>query len=144
MKMKKIALAALATAALACAPPPAPDVTGLAPFVGGWGSHVGGVTIDANGHGRHDFQDPSHCPTCTARSQFPMSSVDFTLTSVSGSTATGSVTGSSDPAEFSVGEPVDATLKPGLQGKGVVLQLNIGSDVNWTFCNNTSMGQCGA
>jgi hypothetical protein len=142
--MMKIALAGIACAAMAFVPAARADVPEITPFVGQWGSHVGGVTIDANGHGRHDFQDPSHCPSCTARSQFPMSSVDFTLTSVSGDTATGAVAGASDPAEFSVGEPVNATLKPGLQGKGVVLQLNIGSDVNWTFCNNTSMGQCGA
>jgi hypothetical protein len=81
----------------------------------------------------------------SAHADVPHTTANFVLTSVSGSSATGKVTGQSDPEDsiVHVGDPVTATLKPGLQGKGQVLELQMGSS-DWTFCNTTSIGQCGA
>jgi hypothetical protein len=59
MKMKKIALAGLVTAALVFAPPTAADVPGLAPFVGSWHAHEEGLDIQPNGNGRETYADKS-------------------------------------------------------------------------------------
>lgn len=79
-------------------------------------------------------------------SAMPQATFDFDLTSLSGNTATGRVTAQSDPQDSvtTVGDPVTATIKPGLQGKGQVLHLKAGSTMDRMFCNNTSLGQCGA
>jgi hypothetical protein len=88
MKINKIALAGLVTAALVFAPPAAADVPGLAPFVGSWHAHEEGLDIQPNGNGRETYADKSTCPDAPAAG-CGKTATDFTLTSVSGDTVTG-------------------------------------------------------
>lgn len=114
----------------------------LASFADSWGSPTGRVDIDNTGHGHFEYQDPSRCPQCRARVEFPYSTVDFTLTSVSNGVASGSVTETSNPQNYAVGQPVTAklvaakTLMPGRSGE--LLDMSIGG----FFCNSTSIGLC--
>ena len=142
MKMKKIALAGLATAALACAPPPAADVPRLAPFVGSWHAHEEGLDIQPNGNGRETYADKSTCPDAPAAGCGKTGTVDFTLTSVSGDAATGAITAASDP-KHPIGGPVTIKLVGGGQG----LQLWMaGGDQGFPFCNSNAASHyyCGA
>ena len=66
------------------------------------------VVIDATGHGHFHYM--MACASCSM-ADMPYGTLDFTLISVSGGTASGSVTASSDP-QHPVGEPVAATLAP--------------------------------
>jgi hypothetical protein len=132
MKMKKIALAGLATAALACAPPPAADVPELAPLVGSWHAHEEGLDIQPNGQGRETYVDRSTCPDAPMSGCGITGTTDFKLTSVSGDTATGAITAASNPKD-PIGGPVSIKLVGGGQG----LELTIaGGDQGFTFCNN--------
>ena len=142
MKMKKIALAGLVTAALVFAPPTAADVPGLAPFVGSWHAHEEGLDIQPNGNGRETYADKSTCPDAPAAGCGKTGTVDFTLTSVSGDTATGAITGASNPKD-PIGGPV--TIK--LVGGGQKLQLWMaGGDQGFPFCNSNDASHyyCGA
>ena len=67
---------------------------------------------------------------------------DFRLTSVANGTATGSVTGGSNPKNDLVGEPVTIVLGSGLNGKGVVLAVSISKMQGWNFCNYSSPHYC--
>ena len=145
MKMKKIALAGLATAALVFVPPAAADVPGLAPFVGSWQAHEEGLDIQPNGNGRETYADTSTCPDAPAAGCGQTGTVDFTLTSVSGDTATGAISAASNPKD-PIGGPV--TIK--LVGDGQGLQLWVaGRDQGFPFCNSNdnldaSHDYCGA
>jgi len=66
------------------------------------------IVIDLTGQGHFHYM--TACASCSM-ADMPYSTMDFTLTSVSNGTASGSVTTSSDP-QFPVGEPVAATLAP--------------------------------
>jgi serine/threonine protein kinase len=123
--------------------PTSPDPAALAPFVGHWGAHEQGIEIDSTGTGNLRYPDFRLCPNCS-QANAPRGTVDFTLTSVSNGVASGSVTASSDAQNYGVGDPVTAQIVPGLQGKGVVLQMTIGGTQQLPFCNSTSSGQCGA
>ncbi|OBA80767.1 hypothetical protein A9W99_16010 [Mycobacterium sp. 1164966.3] len=115
--------------------PPAPTsatttpagVAGIGPFVGRWQAHKEGLVIDANGHGHQTFTGGS---------------VDFALTSVSGDTATGTVTASSAPDSTVVGDPVTVTLV----GNGQGLKLSRGKEQQFPYCNANSPSNyyCGA
>jgi hypothetical protein len=132
MKTKKIALAGLATAALVFAAPAAADVPGLAPFVGSWHAHEEGLDIQPNGNGRETYADKSTCPDAPAAGCGKTGTVDFTLTSVSGDTATGAITAASNPKD-PIGGPVTIKLVGGGQG----LQLWMaGGDQGFPFCNS--------
>jgi hypothetical protein len=132
MKINKTALAGLAIAAMAFAPPTAADVPGLAPFVGSWHAHEEGLDIQPNGHGRETYADKSTCPNAPAVGCGKTGTVDFTLTSVSGDTATGAITAASNP-KHPTGGPV--TIK--LVGNGQGLQLSVaGGDQGFPFCNS--------
>jgi hypothetical protein len=129
--MNKIALAGLATAALVFAPPSAADVAGLAPFVGSWHAHEEGLDIQPHGNGRENYADTSTCPDAPAAGCGKTGAVDFTLTSVSGDTAAGTITAASN-AKHPSGGPVTIKLVGGGQG----LQLWIaGGDQSFPFCN---------
>jgi hypothetical protein len=68
--------------------------------------------------------------------------VDFTLTSVSGDTATGAITAASNPKD-PIGGPVTIKLVGGGQG----LELTIaGGDQGFPFCNSNDASHyyCGA
>jgi serine/threonine-protein kinase len=69
---------------------------------------------------------------------------DFTLTSVNGNTATGTVTAASDLRNDTIGGPVTATLVPGAGGHGQMLQMSMGKTKGWNFCNASSQRMCGA
>jgi eukaryotic-like serine/threonine-protein kinase len=107
------------------------DIAGLAPFAREWKGMRESVVIDATGHGHFHYM--MACASCSM-ADMPYSTMDFTLTSVSGGTARGGITASSDP-QHPVGEPVAATLAPqdtirwSLGGKNV--GLFCGSNPAW-------------
>jgi hypothetical protein len=132
--MRRIALAGvgIACAALAFAPTASAHVSGLAPFVGSWHAHEEGLDIQPNGNGRETYEDKSTCPDAPAAGCGKTGTVNFTLTSVSGDTATGAITAASNPKD-PIGGPV--TIK--LVGDGQGLQLWIaGGDQGFPFCNS--------
>ena len=142
MKMETIALAGLGIAALAFAAPASADLPGLAPFVGSWHAHEEGLDIQPNGHGRETYSDRSTCTDAPMAGCGIAGTVDFTLTSVSGQTATGTITAASNPKD-PIGGPVSIKLVGGGQG----LQLSIaGGDQGFGFCNSndTTRYYCGA
>jgi hypothetical protein len=124
MKMNKIALAGLATAALVFAPSAPADVPGLAPFVGSWHAHEEGLDIQPNGNGPRDVCRQIDLSRCT------------------GDTATGAITAASNPKD-PIGGPVTIKLVGGGQG----LQLwTAGGDQGFPFCNSNDASHyyCGA
>jgi serine/threonine-protein kinase len=132
MKINKTALARLAIAAMIFAPPAAADVAGIAPFVGSWHAHEEGLNIQPTGNGRETYVDKSTCPDAPAAGCGKTGTVDFTLTSVSGDTATGAITAASNLKQ-PTGGPVTIKLDGGGQG----LQLSVaGGDQGFPFCNN--------
>ena len=160
MKTKKIALAGLGIAALAFAPAAAADVPGIAPFTGSWHAHASGLTINSDGSGRLTYADISACPSaCSGHDDYadaPLATVDFTLTSVWGDTATGSVNVASNPSNDTVGEPVTIKLVTGIGdpftgppasvsgNNGVALQVSMGKMRDWNYCNDTTHNYCGS
>jgi hypothetical protein len=130
--MNKIPLAGLAIAALVFAPSAAADVAGMAPFVGHWHAHEESLVINGDGHGQESYSDRSSCPNAPMSGCGITGSTNFVLTSVSGDTATGTITAASNPKE-PVGGPVTLQLVGGGQG----LELTIaGGDQGFPFCNS--------
>lgn len=114
----------------------------LAPFVGHWGGgHAGVLDIHSDGTGRFSYEDLSTCPDAPLSGCGITGTADFTLTSVTNGTATGSVTASSDPKYDTVGGPVTIVLGSA-NGLGVVLKVSMGKMQGWNFCNNTSPHWC--
>jgi hypothetical protein len=117
----------------------------LGRFVGSWHAHEERLTIQSDGHGRETYNDRSTCPDAPMAGCGVTGTVDFMLTRVSGDTATGTITASSNP-KSPTGGPVSITLVGGGQG----LQLTIaGGDQGFPFCNATATGParnyyCGA
>ncbi|MGA8546836.1 MAG: hypothetical protein WB785_16465 [Mycobacterium sp.] len=158
--MKEIAAATLAIAALTFAPGAAADVPGIAPFTGSWQAHASGLTINNDGSGRLTYTDISACPSaCSGRDDYadaPVATVDFTLRTVSGDIAAGSVNATSNPSKDTVGEPVTIKLVTGIGdpftgppasvsgNNGVALQVSMGAMQDWNFCNDTTHNYCGA
>jgi hypothetical protein len=144
-ELRKIALAGIACAALASAPTAGADIPGLTPFVGSWHAHEEALDIQPNANGRETYADKSTCPDAPAVGCGKTGTVDFTLTSVAGDTATGAITAASNPKDPS-GGPV--TIK--LVGEGQGLQLWIaGGEQGFPFCNSNdnldaSHEYCGA
>ena len=132
-EMKNIALAGLATAvALAFTPQASADVPGLDAFVGSWHAHEEGLDIQPNGHGRETYPDRSTCPAAPMAGCGVTGTVDFMLTSVSGDTATGAVTATSDPKH-----PIGGQVSIHVVGDGQGLELTVaGADQGFPFCNN--------
>ena len=157
--MKQLALAGLAILALALAPQAAADLPGIAPFTGSWHAHASSLTINNDGSGRLTYADISACPTaCAGHDDFadaPIATVDFTLISVMGDMATGTVSAASSPSNDTVGEPVAIKLVRGIGdpftgppasasgNNGVVLQVSMGMMRDWNFCNDTTHNYCG-
>jgi hypothetical protein len=81
---------------------------GLASFAREWLGMRERIVIDLAGHGHFHYM--MACASCSM-AEMPYNTLAFTLTLVSGATANGSVTASSDPLN-PVGEPVAATLGP--------------------------------
>lgn len=143
-----------ATAAIAFTPLAHADVPGLAPFVGSWQAHASGLVIQPTGPGRLTYSDLTACPSCSDGTA-PTGTVDFTLTSVSGGTATGSVTATSDTNNDTVGGPVTIKLVTGIGypytgppasvsgNNSVVLTVSMGKMRDWNYCNDTTHNYCG-
>jgi hypothetical protein len=130
--MREIALAVLATTTMVFAPPAAADIPRLAPFVGSWHAHEEGLDIQSNGHVRETYNDRSTCPDAPMAGCGIAGTTDFWLTSVSGDTATGTITAATDSKQ-PIGGPV--TIK--LVGAGQGLELTIaGGDHGFPFCND--------
>jgi hypothetical protein len=132
MTMNRFPRTGLAIAALFFAPTAAADVPGLAPFVGSWHAHEEGLDIQPDGSGRETYADKSSCPDAPAAGCGMTGTVDFTLTSASGDTATGVITAASNP-QHPNGGPVTITLLGDAQG----LELWVaGGDQGFPFCNS--------
>jgi eukaryotic-like serine/threonine-protein kinase len=119
------------TPAPAATAPPSPaanaGIPGLAPFAREWDGMRESVVIDATGHGHFHYM--MACASCSM-ADMPYGTLDFTLNSVSGGTASGSVTASSDP-QHPVGEPVAATLSP-----QDTIQWSVGGKNVGLFCGS--------
>jgi hypothetical protein len=104
---------------------------GLASFAREWRGMRQQIVIDLAGHGQFHYM--MACASCSM-AEMPYNTLDFTLDSVSGGSANGTVTASSDP-QNPVGEPVAATLGPrdtiqwSLGGKDI--GMFCGSDPAW-------------
>ncbi|MGH3556827.1 MAG: protein kinase domain-containing protein [Mycobacterium sp.] len=125
-------------------PSAAAAVPELAPFVGSWMAHVGILVIRQTGSGHLAYTDLRACPSCSF-ADAPVSTVDFTLTSVSNDVATGSVEASSDEQNVTVGADVTARLVAG-SPSGQIVQISMGRMQQLNFCDKTSdaANQCGA
>ena len=159
MKFTKTVLAGWGIAALAVAPPAAADLTGIAPFTGSWHAHASGLTINSDGSGRLMYADISACPSaCSGHDDYadaPVATVDFTLDSVLGDTATGSVSAASNLRNDTVGGPVTIKLVTGIGypftgppasvsgNDGVALAVSMGRMRDWNYCNDTTHNYCG-
>jgi hypothetical protein len=121
--------------------PTAAAVPGLGSFVGEWEGHERNLVIRQTGSGHLTYADEMACPSCS-EAEAPTGTADFTLTSVSNDVATGRVDASSDESNAAVGSDVKAQLAPGTPS-GQVLRLSLGR-MSQFFCNETSVGQCGA
>jgi hypothetical protein len=118
------------------------DAPDLSSFVGTWQAHEEHLNVAANGQGNETFNDRSTCPDAPAAGCGITGTVDFTLTSVSGDTATGTITAASNP-KHPIGGPVTIKLVGGGQG----LQLTVaGGDQGFPFCNSNDASHyyCGA
>jgi hypothetical protein len=114
----------------------------LTPFVGSWHAHEEGLDIQPNGHGRETYSDRSTCPDAPMAGCGITGTVDFTLTSISGDTATGAITAASNPKD-----PIGGPVSIKLVGAGQGLQLWMaGGDQGFGFCNSndTTHDYCGA
>jgi hypothetical protein len=128
------------SAAPSASPTPT-QLPGLAPMVGVWRAHTGVVTIRADGTGHMVYQDFTTCPNCSS-ADAPAGTVDFTLNKVENGGLTGDVTASSNENIVAVGSPATVELVPGTPS-GQQLTLSTGR-TGGTYCNDTSVGQCGA
>src|SRR4051794_19387656 len=123
----------------------APTVTalGLASLVGTWGQHEAGVVIAHDGLGHLSYADLRRCPSCSFGTA-PRGTVDFILSSVGNGVAAGRVTGSSDQANYGIGNSVRASTSPAAPGPGRFLNLVFAGRPSLPFCDKAAAGQCGA
>src|ERR1700739_4816600 len=121
--------------------PSAAAVPGPASFVDSWEGHERNLVILQTGSGHLTYANEMACPSCS-EADAPTGTVDFTLTSVSNDVATGRVDASSDEKNAAIGSDVKAQLTASTPS-GRVLQLSVGRLFQF-FCNETSVGQCGA
>jgi hypothetical protein len=128
-------------------------------FTGTWHAHASGLTINSDGSGRLTYADISACPSaCSGHDDYadaPQATVDFTLISILGDTATGSVNAVSNPRKDTVGELVTIKLVTGIGypftgrpasvsgNDGVALQVSMGMMRDWNYCNDTTHNYCG-
>jgi hypothetical protein len=119
----------------------APASGPYAVLAGTWGAHEMKLVISPSGAGQLGYQDLTLCPSCSFATA-PPGSLNFVLTSISGHTAQGYVTASSDPKNYTDGQPVIITLAAGSPGE--LLKIIVGGRALIDFCNSSSPGQCGA
>jgi hypothetical protein len=141
------------TAPPATAPPAAPAATalrGLAPLVGDWTGHGGGIHIGADGQGLATFRAYRFCtdnPTPPCDTMNGNAIVDggratFRLTAAgTPGTATGQVTSSNDPEAFQPGFVVTINLTSG----DVMLVSSSPTAQSVAYCGSrATAGACGA
>ncbi|GAA4406078.1 serine/threonine-protein kinase [Tsukamurella soli] len=116
-----------------------PAAPSFASFAGSWHAHEEGLTIASNGTGRETYSDTSSCPDAPMSGCGVTGTVDFALASVSGNTATGTITASSN-TKNPVGGAVSITLVGG--GQGLTLTV-AGGDQGFPFCNSNDTAQAG-
>jgi hypothetical protein len=131
------AAVALTTVPLACAHTDVAGVSGIAPFVGTWVGMRQQLDIDAKGNGHFTYADGSACPGCSMATM-PISKVTFALKSVSGSTATGSIT--SDTGKGGYSGPITATVATQFGGQTINLG---GGKASGLYCAQAIAIQCG-
>jgi hypothetical protein len=136
--MNKIALAGLGIGALAFAGPARADLPGIAPFVGTWAGMRQSLVIDGSGNGHFTYADFNACPSCSMAA-VPRATVNFALTSVSGNTASGSMTG--DSGQGGNSGPVTATLVTQTYGQTIKLDAGKASGL---YCALAIANQCGS
>jgi hypothetical protein len=129
------------TAPPSASAPPTPAVSQFTQWSGSWGAHELELEVSPTGDGHLSYQHLTLCPNCSFGGA-PTSTMDFQLSSVTGGTASGTVTASSDATNFGVGQDVTVSLAPGSPGQ--LLELTVAGKGAGTFCNSTSAGQCGA
>ena len=96
------------------------------------GAHGESLDIQPNGNGRETYAGTSTCPDAPAAGCGRAGTVDFTLTSVSGDTATGAVT-----AALNLKDPSGGPVTIKLVGDGQGLQLSVaGRDQGSPFYNS--------
>jgi pimeloyl-ACP methyl ester carboxylesterase len=137
---------------------PAADCIELPPFAafaGTWYAHARGASINASGLGTYSLPDFIECPSCTTAGA-PINTITFQLDSVSGSTATGSITASTDAAGYdqSDGQVIADAYTPGslitltitAAAPGQFLDLKTANGAGDQLCDMTadSAGECGA
>jgi hypothetical protein len=125
-----------------CSPSPGLTAAVLAPFVGTWGAHstfVSNLVISTTGTGHLSYGDLTLCPSCCVACA-PVSTLLFVLTSGTNGDVMGSITASSDPKNYTVGEAVELVLTAGSPGQLLEVKSTGRSTL---FCNSTSAGQCG-
>ncbi|MBO0853877.1 MAG: protein kinase [Nocardia sp.] len=123
-------------------PPPttvASAAASLSRFAGTWAGMRQRVVVDSSGSGRFTYMDQKACPSCSMAAM-PYSTVSFEFTSVSGDTASGSVTGDSGTGGYA--GPVAATLTS--QFGGQTIHLNVGGRDAGLYCSPAIAQQCGS
>jgi hypothetical protein len=127
-------------AMLGCAAAAPADPPGLSPFVGSWVGKRESVDIDTHGHGRFHYADMTACKSCSM-ADMPYADMDFALTSVSGDTATGSVTADTHDR---TGKPVVMVLKPAsADGAPQTISWTVGGLDEGLFCPASDGRWCG-
>ncbi|HWC37665.1 MAG TPA: zinc ribbon domain-containing protein [Acidimicrobiales bacterium] len=134
-------------------PPASPTgsaVAGLAPLVGDWTGHGGGVHIGADGQGQATFRayrfcsdDPTPpCDTMNGGRVVPGGHAQFRLTAASApGSARGQVTSSDDPGAFQPGFAMTISLSSG----DVMLVSSSPTAQSVAYCGSqASTGTCGA
>jgi hypothetical protein len=135
--MNRAGLAGLGVAVFAFAAPAHADVAGIAPFAGTWAGMRQALTIDGSGTGNVTYADFTACPSCSMAG-VPRATINFALTSVSGNTASGSIT--SDSGQGGNSGPVTATLA--YQSFGQTIKLSAGK-ASGLYCAQGVASQCG-
>lgn len=139
MRMKIAVTGVGILCAAVLAPSAHADMPGLARFVGSWAGKRESVNIDANGHGRFHYMDVQACQSC-AMADMPYTNMDFTLTSASGNTATGSVTADK---YHHAGEPVVITLIPAKASAPTTISWTVNGLDEGLFCPASNSNWCG-
>jgi hypothetical protein len=121
-------------------------------YAGAWSRHdTAGLTVSPSGQGSVGVPDFTACSSCSEATA-PINTINFSLTSVQGNSALGSVTAVTDPNDpvtptnmgASVGEPLELLQTPGSPGELLNVEIH-GSSIG-TFCDATAAAdsECGA
>jgi hypothetical protein len=132
MRMKLAAGAGVLAMVLASSPAHADSFSA---FAGTWDGMRNQVVIDASGGGHFTYF--GNCPSCSM-ANMPRETANFTLNSVSGNTASGTVT--SDTGGGAPGWPMSVTLAN--QFGGQTINLNAGK-ASGLYCSQAIASQCG-